>query len=91
MQIGTTWNEAAKWTIQKHKPSAITTGKTVVPHPEQVPSLLQWVTENKSLDQNNEMIIDDPVPDIAGQSTHLDIVPNTTAVLPYDDELELSV
>ena len=41
MQIGTTWNEAAKWAIQKCKPHAITTGKMVAPHPEQVPSLLQ--------------------------------------------------
>ena len=31
--LGTTWNEAAKWTAQKHKPRAITTSKTVVPHP----------------------------------------------------------
>ena len=39
--LGTTWNEAAKWASQKHKPHAITTGKMVVPHLEQVPSLLQ--------------------------------------------------
>ena len=39
--IGTTWNEAAKWAIQKYKPCAITTGKMVAPHLEQVPSLLQ--------------------------------------------------
>ena len=63
----------------------------VVPHLEQAPSLLQWVTENKSLDQNNEMIINDLVPDIAGQSTHPDIVLKNTAILLYDDELELSV
>ena len=46
MQIRTTWNEAAKWAVQKHKPHAITTGKMVAPHLEQVPSLLQQVTEN---------------------------------------------
>ena len=32
--LGTTWNEAAKQASQKHKPHAITTGKTVVPHLE---------------------------------------------------------
>ena len=39
--LSTTWNEAAKQASQKRKPQAITTGKTVAPHPEQVPSLLQ--------------------------------------------------
>ena len=39
--LSTTWNEAAKQTAQKRKPCAITTGKTVAPHLEQVPSLLQ--------------------------------------------------
>ena len=39
------------------------------------------MTENKSLDQNNEMIINNPVSDIAGQSMHLDIVPDNMAVL----------
>ena len=53
LSAGTTWNEAAKWAFQKRKPRAITTSKTVAPHPEQIPSLLQWVTENKSLDQND--------------------------------------
>ena len=39
--LGTTWNEAAKRASQKCKPHAITTSKMVVPHPEQVQSLLQ--------------------------------------------------
>ena len=38
--LSTTWNEAAKWPTEKCKPHAITTGKMVAPHPEQVPSLL---------------------------------------------------
>ena len=32
--LGTTWNEAAKQTLQKCKPCATTTGKTVAPHLE---------------------------------------------------------
>ena len=66
-----------------------TTSKTVVPHPEQVPSLLQWVTENKSLEQNDDMVIDEPEHVMAGSSMHLDTIPDNAAVLPYEDELEL--
>ena len=62
----------------------------VAPHPEQVPSLLQWVTENKSLNQNNDMVTNEPEPDAAGPSTHPDTGPDNTAALPYEDELELS-
>ena len=58
LSAGTTWNEAAKQASQKHKPCAITTSKTVAPHLEHVPSLLQRVTENKSLDQNDDTVID---------------------------------
>ena len=76
LHFGTTWNKAAKQVTQKCKPCIITTSKTVVPHPEQVPSLLQQVTENKLLNQNNDMIIDDPVPDIAGLSMHPDTIPD---------------
>ena len=86
--LGTTWDETAKWTSQKHKPSTITTGKMVVPHPEQVPSFLQQVIDNKSLDQNNDMVINEPEHVVAGLSTCLETVPDT--VLPYEDELELS-
>ena len=87
--LGTTWNEAAKRTTQKRKPHAITTGKMVVPHLEQVPSLLQWVTEKKSLDQNNDMVIDEPEHVMAGSSTHPDTVLDNTAVLLHEDELKL--
>ena len=41
LSAGTTWNEAAKRAFQNRKPRAITTGKMVAPHPEQMPSLLQ--------------------------------------------------
>ena len=88
--LSTTWNEVAKPATQKCKPHAITTSKTVAPHPEQVPSLLQQVTENKSLDQNDDMVIDEPEYVVAGPSTCLDTIPDNTAVLPYEDKLELS-
>ena len=87
--LGTTWNEAAKWASQKCKPCAITTSKTVVPHPEQVPSLLQRVTENKSLKQNDDMVIDEPELVVAGSSMHLGSISHNTAVLSYEDELDL--
>ena len=90
LSAGTTWNEAAKRAYQKRKPHAITTGKTVAPHPEQVPSLLQRVTENKSLDQNDAMVIDEPDHPVAGSSTCPIIILDNTAVLPYEDEIELS-
>ena len=89
LSAGTTWNEAAKRAFQKWKPRAITTGKTVAPYPEQIPSLLQRVTENKSLDQNDDMIIDEPDHSVAGSSTPLIIISDNTAVLPYEDELDL--
>ena len=59
-------------------------------HPEQVPSLLQRVTENKSLDQNDAMVINEPDHPVAGSSTRPIIISDNTAVLPYEDELELS-
>ena len=90
LSASTTWNKAAKWAFQKRKPHAITTSKMVAPHPEQIPSFLQWVTENKSLNQNDDMIIDEPDHPVAGLSTHLIIILDNTAVLPYEDELELS-
>ena len=62
----------------------------VAPHLEQIPSLLQRVTENKSLDQNDDMIIDEPDHPVAGSSTRPIIIMDNTVVLPYEDELELS-
>ena len=85
----TTWNEAAKQASQKHKLHTITTGKMVVPHPEQVPSLLQQVNENKSLDQNDDMVINKPDDAVAGSSTCPVFIPDNTALLPYKDKLEL--
>ena len=69
LSAGTTWNEAAKRAFQKRKPRAITTGKMVAPHPEQILSLLQRVTESKSLNQNDAMVIDEPDHPVAGSST----------------------
>ena len=62
----------------------------MAPHLEQTPSLLQRVTENKSLDQNDDMIIDEPDHPVGGSSTHPIIILDNTAVLPYEDELEMS-
>ena len=90
LSASTTWNEAAKRAFQKHKPRTNTTSKTVAPHPEQIPSLLQQVTENKSLDQNDAMVINEQDHPVAGSSTRLIIISDNTAVLPYEDELELS-
>ena len=62
----------------------------VAPHPEKMPSLLQWVTENKSLDQNDDMIINEPDHAVAGSSTHPVSILDNTAVRLYEDELEIS-
>ena len=62
----------------------------MAPHPEQVPSLFQRVTENKSLKQNDDMVIDEPEHVMAGSSMCPDTMLDNTAVLPYEDELELS-
>ena len=72
------------------KPRAITTGKMVAPHPEQIPSLLQQVTENESLDQNDDMISNELDNSVAGSSTRPIIISDNMAVLPYEDELDLS-
>ena len=64
--------------------------KTVVPHPEQVPSLLKEVTD-KSLQHYDSIVIDKPMSDITGPSTLPITLINNMGVLPYDDELELSV
>ena len=89
LSASTTWNEAAKRAFQKRKPRAITTSKTVAPHLEQMPSLLQWVTESKSLEQNDAMVIDEPDHPVAGSSARPIVISDYTAVLPYEDELEL--
>ena len=88
--LSTTWNEAAKQASQKHKPCTITTSKMVAPHPEQMPSLLQQVTENKSLDQNEDMVIDKPDHAVAGSSTRPVSIPDNMGVLPYENKLDLS-
>ena len=82
---GTTWNEVAKQAYQK---CTITMLKVVVLHSEQGPSLLEHVTD-KSLQPDNAMVIDEPASDIAGPSTQLITSVDNTAVLPYDDELDL--
>ena len=54
-----------------------------------MPSLLQQVTENKSLDQNNDMVIDEPDHAVAGLSTCPVSILDNTAVLLYENKLEL--
>ena len=68
----------------------MTTGKMVAPHPEQIPSLLQQVTENKSLNQNDDMVIDEPDHTVAGLSTRPILISDNRAVLLYEDKLGLS-
>ena len=88
--LGTTCNEATKQASQKCKPRTITTSKMVAPHPEQMPSLLQQVTENRSLNQNDDMVIDEPDHAVAGSSTHPVSIPDNMVVLPYEAKLDLS-
>ena len=57
----------------------------VAPHPEQVPSFLEQVTD-KSLQPNDAMIVDEPVSDAAGPSTWPITSADNTAVLPYNDD-----
>ena len=62
----------------------------MAPHPEQMPSLLQQVTENKSLKQNNDMVINEPEHAVAGSSMHPVSILDNMAVLLYEGELDLS-
>ena len=64
----------------------------VVHHLEQAPALLNRMTEAKSSGDTNDdtMVIDEPDLAVAGPSTHPVITPDNTAVLPYEDEIELS-
>ena len=75
---------------QKHKPHTVAMSKTMAPHLEQVPSLLERVTDKKSLNHDNVMVISDPANDIAGPSTSLNISYNNMDALLYDNELDLS-
>ena len=62
----------------------------MAPHPEQMSSLLQQVTENKSLNQNDDMVINEPDHAVADSSTRPVSILDNTAVLPYEDKLDLS-
>ena len=48
------------------------------------------MTENKSLDQNDDMIIDELDHSVADSSTRPILISDNTAVLLYEDELDLS-
>ena len=48
------------------------------------------MTENKSLEQNDAMVIDKPDHPVAGSSTRPIVISDYMAVLPYEDEIELS-
>ena len=84
----TTWNEAARWAHQKHKSCLATTPKVVEPHPEQVPTLLEWVTD-KSLQHDDAMVINEPVSNTAESSTWPIPLVDDTAFLPYNDEEDI--
>ena len=47
------------------------------------------MTENKSLEQNDDIIMNEPEPDTAGPSTCPDTGLDNMAVLLYEDEIEL--
>ena len=88
--ISTTWSEAGKWCHEKGKTCPLSTGKTVALHPKQVPSLLNWVTAEKSLENNDDMLINDPAVNNTGSNAHPDALPINMMALSYDDELKLS-
>ena len=82
---GTTWNETARWAQEKHKSCSTTTIKVVAPHPEQVPTLLNQLTE-KSTQPDNAMIVDEPA-SVAAEPNPQPLTPvKDMATLPYDDE-----
>ena len=81
----TTWNEAARQAHQKCKSHSATTAKVVAPHPEQVPTLLKQLTD-KSIPEDDAMIVDEPASIIAESSARPLTPVKHTAVLLYDDE-----
>ena len=64
----------------------------VAHHPEQTPALLNQMTEAKSSGDTNDdaMVIDEPDLVVAGPSTRPVFTSDNTAVLLYEDEIELS-
>ena len=58
---------------------------------QQAPSLLNQVTIVKSLKNNDDMLIDNPVADNTGFNAHLDALPTNMTALLYDNNLELSM
>ena len=56
---GTIWNKAARWAHEKHKVRSVTTAKVVAPHPAQMPTLLDRLTD-KSTQPDDNMIINEP-------------------------------
>ena len=48
------------------------------------------MTESKSLEQNDAMVIDEPDHPVAGSSACLIVISDYMAALPYEDEIELS-
>ena len=81
----TTWNEASRRAHEKHKSCSATTAKVVAPHPEQVPTLLKQLMD-KSIPEDNAMIVDEPGSTVAESSTRPLTLVKHTAVLLYDDE-----
>ena len=81
----TTWNEASRQAHEKRKLHSATTAKVVAPHPEQVPTLLKQLMD-KSIPEDDAMIIDEPASTAAESSTRPLTLVKHTAVLPYDDK-----
>ena len=82
---GTTWNEASRQAYEKCKSRSANTAKVVAPHPEQVPTLLKQLMD-KSISEDDAMIINEPASTAAESSTRPLTPVKHTAVLPYDDE-----
>ena len=78
----TTWNEAARQAHEKCKLRSTTTAKVVAPHPEQVPTLLKRLID-KSIPEDNDMIIDESASIFAGSSTRPMTQVKHMAVLPF--------
>ena len=79
---GTTWNKAAR---QAHESCSTTTAKVVAPHPKQVPTLLDQLTE-KSTQPDDAMIVNEPGSVATEPNPQLVTLVNNMAVLLYDNE-----
>ena len=63
----------------------------MAPHPEQVPHSLDQVAASKPLNDNVNIIVNEPLSSHTGPSAHPDALPSHMTGLSYDNnDLELS-